>query len=302
MTEAKEEDDIEKEEQGVRGRSIVVLHKNEGADSTEDETSTPSSKKLDESEATSASSSRQGDKSASHEHPGGASLGQSPTLHREVTFADEVNEMDEVGELKAPIQRLPLRLSAEEHIAFLEKQRNPRNKSTLRIPGPRDFDRGHVPETVAEDEDGGPLSHRITSPIEDSTTTSGGPIKRNIIIDEPKHPRERAGTGLSKIPIPSQRSNHMAHEKNTSPDGEEGKPPHSARLRARTGTFSSLRHWGSKEPEPVTPYLSWQPTIGRNSAFVDLTEEQREELGGIEYRSLKTLAIVLVCMWSENPS
>ena len=44
----------------------------------------------------------------------------------------------------------------------------------------------------------------------------------------------------------------------------------------------------------MTPYLSWQPTIGRNSAFVDLTEAQREELGGIEYRSLKSLALVLV--------
>jgi hypothetical protein len=43
------------------------------------------------------------------------------------------------------------------------------------------------------------------------------------------------------------------------------------------------------------PYLSWTPTVGRNSAFVDLTEEQREELGGIEYRSLKLLAIILVC-------
>ena len=43
------------------------------------------------------------------------------------------------------------------------------------------------------------------------------------------------------------------------------------------------------------PYLSWQPTIGRNSQFVDLSEAQREELGGIEYRALKTLALVLVC-------
>ena len=42
------------------------------------------------------------------------------------------------------------------------------------------------------------------------------------------------------------------------------------------------------------PYLSWTPTVGRNSAFVDLTEEQREELGGIEYRALKLLAIILV--------
>ncbi len=45
--------------------------------------------------------------------------------------------------------------------------------------------------------------------------------------------------------------------------------------------------------EPA-PYLSWQPTIGRNSLFVGLTEEQREELGGIEYRALKTLALILV--------
>jgi potassium uptake Trk family protein len=41
------------------------------------------------------------------------------------------------------------------------------------------------------------------------------------------------------------------------------------------------------------PYLSWTPTIGRNSNFVDLTEEQREELGGIEYRALKMLALIL---------
>ncbi|AOW01857.1 cation transport protein-domain-containing protein [Yarrowia lipolytica] len=41
-------------------------------------------------------------------------------------------------------------------------------------------------------------------------------------------------------------------------------------------------------------YLSWSPTVGRNSAFVDLTEEQKEELGGIEYRALKVLSKVLV--------
>lgn len=42
------------------------------------------------------------------------------------------------------------------------------------------------------------------------------------------------------------------------------------------------------------PYLSWEPTVGRNSAFVNLTEAQREELGGIEYRSLKSLALILM--------
>ncbi|KAG5438771.1 hypothetical protein PCANB_002491 [Pneumocystis canis] len=41
------------------------------------------------------------------------------------------------------------------------------------------------------------------------------------------------------------------------------------------------------------PYLSYQPTIGRNSAFVTLTKEQRDELGGIEYRALKLLCWIL---------
>ncbi|RPB00540.1 hypothetical protein L873DRAFT_1835026 [Choiromyces venosus 120613-1] len=45
---------------------------------------------------------------------------------------------------------------------------------------------------------------------------------------------------------------------------------------------------------PLAPYLSYTPSIGRNSRFYDLTEEQRNELGGIEYRSLKTLAWILI--------
>ncbi|KAL8761368.1 MAG: hypothetical protein Q9184_002500 [Pyrenodesmia sp. 2 TL-2023] len=295
-TEAKDEKDVGQQPQGVRGRSIVVLHKNEGDSGTDDAPSSSSSKKLDESEPTSMSSSSQGDRPKSNEAEGDGQLDEPPALRREVTFADELDEVDEVGELKSSTHRLPRRLSPEEHIAFLEKQRNPTNKGTLRIPGPRDFDRGDVPETVVEDADGAALSHKVTHQSDDTTNASGGRVKRNITIDEPpKHIRQRAGTGLSRISVPSQRSNHLPHEKTTSPHGgEEEKPPNSTRMRTRTGTFSSVRHWHSREPEPATPYLSWQPTIGRNSAFVDLTEEQREELGGIEYRSLKTLAIVLV--------
>ena len=42
------------------------------------------------------------------------------------------------------------------------------------------------------------------------------------------------------------------------------------------------------------PYISFQPTIGRNSAFVSLSRDQRAELGGIEYRATKSLCWVLV--------
>jgi potassium uptake Trk family protein len=58
-------------------------------------------------------------------------------------------------------------------------------------------------------------------------------------------------------------------------------------------SFSVFHNNPPKEAPPM-PYLSYQPTIGRNSQFVDLTEEQRDELGGIEYRSLKLLAKILV--------
>lgn len=41
-------------------------------------------------------------------------------------------------------------------------------------------------------------------------------------------------------------------------------------------------------------YLSYQPTIEGNSVFVNLSDEQKDELGGVEYRALKVLAKILV--------
>lgn len=71
----------------------------------------------------------------------------------------------------------------------------------------------------------------------------------------------------------------------------------------RTKTFESLFRSNSQdlanggtraEPTMSTNYLSWEPTVGRNSVFIGLTDEQKEELGGVEYRSLKLLAKVLI--------
>lgn len=51
---------------------------------------------------------------------------------------------------------------------------------------------------------------------------------------------------------------------------------------------------GSQSRGMITNYLSWEPTVGRNSAFVGLSEDQKEELGGAEYRALKLLVKVLI--------
>ena len=46
----------------------------------------------------------------------------------------------------------------------------------------------------------------------------------------------------------------------------------------------------SRQPQPSDlPNLSRQVTIGRNSQFFNLTAEDEEKLGGIEFRALKLL-------------
>lgn len=224
-------------------------------------------------------------------------------FHRDITFADEVKDN---GTSDSVTQTGPQQRSTEQHLAFLENQRNPKDKASLRIPGPRDFDRGDVPQTVDEEEDGGPLSKRVTSvePLghseSDSNKISDYPkqdqyeqqVKRNITIDVPDHPQSRAGRGGETV---SRFTSHKSGLSDRATQPGLDKAPSVAGLRRRGSTFASMKTSASKEKDPM-PYLSWEPTIGRNSAFVDLTEEQREELGGIEYRSLKTLALVLVGM------
>lgn len=65
--------------------------------------------------------------------------------------------------------------------------------------------------------------------------------------------------------------------------------------REKSSSRSRSRRARSRSAPPkLAPYLSYTPSVGRNSQFHDLTEEQRNELGGIEYRSLKTLSWILV--------
>jgi hypothetical protein len=49
------------------------------------------------------------------------------------------------------------------------------------------------------------------------------------------------------------------------------------------------------------PQLSRQVTIGRNSNFYNLSEEDRERLGGIEYRALRLLLKFVSGMFLQRP-
>lgn len=92
-------------------------------------------------------------------------------------------------------------------------------------------------------------------------------------------------------------------------ESRKSRPRSRSRFGAREKSSSRLgsRRDRSRSASPrQAPYLSYTPSIGRNSQFYDLTEEQRNELGGIEYRSLKTLSWILVgettsCVGSREP-
>ena len=292
-TELKEDLDPSLTEKGVRGRSIVVLH-NDDALRQRREVSDRTDKPDPTEDRGSESSTSERGRTDAIDHAITLPPLNPPTLRRDVTFADELESPE--GNEALP-RMLPQGLSPEQHIAILENQRNPKDKGALRIPGPRDFDRGSVPEPLDSDDDGGQMDHQVISPVERRGMLNGSSIKRNVTIDEPHHPRQRSSSAAFPK-LSSRKSATLDNLKVSSPDEAALS---SAHTKTRTGTFSSLKGWASKENEQAAPYLSWQPTIGRNSAFVDLTEEQREELGGIEYRSLKTLAAVLVCEFIREP-
>ncbi|KAK8209133.1 low affinity potassium transporter [Zalaria obscura] len=314
-------------EAGVNGRTIRVLHdttvgngmshsKPNALPETEKEpfprlpSQTPSRFEVDQQNqegsdgsGDSSQTPLQRDRSTSH-------LGLPTALKRDITFADELPPSKRPQESEDD-GRVPVRRSTEQHIAFLQKQRNTKDKGALRIPGPRDFDRGDMPREVDSEEEGDDLHPVLTRntlpetpdekrPRSSSEDTTGNneddhPVKRGITIDEPDKPvrtRDRGETTSSSHAHarfnPLMPFAKIRHHRSVSIG------PSFGGLRQRTKTLTFSRSQGRSEDMEPMPYLSWQPTIGRNSAFVDLTEEQREELGGIEYRSLKTLACILI--------
>ncbi|SPO30856.1 related to potassium transporter TRK-1 [Ustilago trichophora] len=66
-----------------------------------------------------------------------------------------------------------------------------------------------------------------------------------------------------------------------------------------TATFTSVRSGGglTESGTKAAPYLSFDATVTGNSRFHALTEAQRDELGGVEYRALDLLAKLVPAYW-----
>ncbi|RMZ88034.1 hypothetical protein DV736_g4739, partial [Chaetothyriales sp. CBS 134916] len=183
--------------------------------------------------------------------------------------------------------RLPQQLSPEQNIRFLEQQRNESDSGILHIPSPREFERGGRPENVEDLAAQGKVRRAsISRTNQEEPINADGPRPgHRITINEPHVRRDR--DKVSHLPRADSGLRTLTRDHD-----EHGFQPHT-RLR-RPSTLSNFHRTATTRSIETAPYLSYQPTVGRNSFFVNLTQAQREELGGIEYRALKTLAWILV--------
>jgi len=303
--------DIGEEERGVNGRSIVVMHGGTRPNGMANQDALPEdfNDQLEKEKATAEERTRSSQSSEGTSKGQGSETAADEQLdtvedhlpQHQIKFAEQVKRSN--GLADQPV-RMPAQRSNEDHIAFLERQRNQDEGKVLRIPGPRDADAGVAPVTVDEQD---PLSQVMsrresgfsghfprqeqapTAQLNDDDHTVQ-PVRRNITIAEPvrspihEHVTEDAKAAKNTLGALRFRRPRLLGGK------RDEEHVHHAR---RTATFQTIKSALSRDKDETMPYLSWEPTVGRNSAFVDLTEEQREELGGIEYRSLKSLAMIL---------
>ncbi|KAL2021058.1 hypothetical protein VTK56DRAFT_7713 [Thermocarpiscus australiensis] len=279
--------DLSDAERGVNGRKIVVMLNGARPDPTNDGT-------VLEGAAAHPDLGKPGPQleNPANQSPANGSSSIPEPRRPEIKFARTVTKSDGLGE---DALKLPPARSDQEHIAILERQRN-EDDEVLRIPNPRDAERGMLPKRVeaGDDEEPEPLSPRATG-FGDSATPAADGRQQAITIEEPDRRRleqvesdglvddaKAAARTLSFLKF--RRPRFLSRKRSGTNSSERTK---------RRNSFQTLRTALSRDKIEGTPYLSWEPTLGRNSAFPDLSAEQREELGGIEYRSLKTLAAIL---------
>ena len=295
--------DLADEEGGYHGRRIVVMHENtrpgtvtsdfDSADLALYRIPSSGGEEVKDSQANASESSAHSDESRkdSKDEKMDEDQEQGHPLRPQITFADQPKPVHAHTSVDMARGKGPHFLSPRKDL------RNP--DEVLRIPSPRDAEKGMVPQAVDESDRltrplsrGGSAYSRASAPEQDTMTNAPTLPRRGITIaDAPNRlsTEETASADADEkqswLRTPSWLKRRKGSE--DSGNGSELRP-----IRSRISTFAS--YFKSNPDAQNMPYLSWDPTIGRNSAFVDLTEDQREELGGIEYRSLKLLFYILI--------
>lgn len=151
-------------EHGVKGRKIIVMHR-----STLPDTARKKLNKENHAQSMNAHLRNMNDYGIPFDNLESESKCSSPKenppllkTHLTIKFANQV-QRDDV--LEDEHLQMPARRDTEAYIAFLERQRNCNNE-VLRIPGPRDADRGVALETIGEEAPRTPTLYRRASDFE----------------------------------------------------------------------------------------------------------------------------------------
>lgn len=179
------------------------------------------------------------------------------------------------GELPHPSRRAPEGVAPDDMFRSLHMMQRNRRKSSdlgdgppLVIPGPREMPDDDLP--VIEDEKPQRYNLRRTKSMSLTTSPSNPMKERTSPVSTNSDADRRNSGGLINF--------------------------------VRSKTLNQISSSNTVDQRPLQPtmstnYLSWEPTVGRNSLFVGLTEAQKEELGGVEYCALKLLSKILVCYY-----
>ncbi|KAK6354710.1 low affinity potassium transporter [Orbilia brochopaga] len=182
--------------------------------------------------------------------------------------------------------------STPAHISFADpKVKRRKDSEVYVVPTPFDVETrgsGLAHKVVNDDDDDDGRGPKDEEPPSSSMDNQAGLMRRAITIDEPTltHNSAYARQRIKSVQRGSTDPSYL-HT-----------PASPGIHRVFSDAFRRRRNSSPSRSVKVldAPYLSYTPTIGRNSQFNygELTDEQKEELGGVEYRSLRLLAYILV--------
>ncbi|KAF3298393.1 low affinity potassium transporter [Orbilia oligospora] len=187
--------------------------------------------------------------------------------------------------------------SAPGHISFAEpKPRHRKDSEVIVVPSPFDVENrgsGIAHKFVDggdDDEERGPKDEEQTLPPVPETP---GLVKRAITIDEPTMTRETMHSNTRQRIRTATSRGSTDQNYFLTPVSPGVHRVLSNNFHRRRGSSPSRKSTKNAEPAPYLPHTL---TIGRNSQFNygELSEEEKDELGGVEYRSLRTLGYILV--------
>ncbi|EAS35498.3 trk family potassium uptake protein [Coccidioides immitis RS] len=225
-----------------------------------------------------------------HEEADMVNLRQRPAAKRDESSDSPTAEDQSPSSENNNAERPPVQPG---HITFSSDTFDKPNRGkALRIPGPREFEKGYKVQEV-DDEDDADMTKSIDDPF------GAGP-----------------SDAYRKLPAMERLLSHAASFEHAASSAFIIGGSSRSRSRSRSrGPMNRVSSRGAATQ--ALPYLSYNPTVGRNSKFLGLTEDQKEELGGIEYRSLRLLlkiaggyyvighiigAIGLIAwIWNSNP-